>query len=151
MIAEEDLLFRFRNRVLSKFHNVIPMKGVVIKRADPVFEDDRGKIFDLFEEQVHHVGLITFKKGAVRAKHYHKQSIQYSYVLEGVIELIVCPNDRLDEREVIEMAPGTIAAIDPGVVHAYRAKTDASILDLTTLSRADNGYEDDVVRVEMSV
>lgn len=127
------------------------MNGVVIKKVSPVFEDDRGQIFDLFEESVHHVGLITFKEGAVRAKHYHKQSVQYSYVLEGTIDLIVCPSDRLDEREVIEMTPGTIASIDPGVVHAYRAKTDASILDLTTLSRADNGYEDDVVRVEMDV
>lgn len=127
------------------------MNGVIVKKIEPAFEDARGKILDLFEVSVHHVGLITFAEGAVRAKHYHKQSVQYSYVLDGTIDLIVCPSDRLDEREVIEMTPGTAVSIDPGIVHVYRAKTNASILDLTTLSRADNGYEDDVVRVEMDV
>jgi quercetin dioxygenase-like cupin family protein len=127
------------------------MNGVVLKKAEPAFVDDRGQIFDLFEEPVHHVGLITFTKGAVRAKHYHKQSVQYTYVLEGTIELIVYPNGQPEKQEVMEMAPGAIVSIDPGIVHTYRAKTDARILDLTTLSRADNGYEDDVVRVEVNV
>lgn len=127
------------------------MNGVIVKHIDPAFEDDRGKILDLFEVPVHHVGLITFKAGVIRAKHYHKQSTQYSYVLDGTIDLIVCPKDRLDEREVIEMTPGTAVSIEPGVVHVYRARTDASIIDLTTLSREDNGYEEDVVRVEMDV
>ena len=127
------------------------MQGVTIENRVPVFEDERGKIFDLFENQVHHVGLITFSAGAVRAKHYHKQSIQYSYVLEGVVELIVCPKDEPSKRETFEMPEGTAVSIQPGIVHAYRAKTSAAILDLTTLSRADNGYEDDVVRVDMEI
>ncbi|MFA5129336.1 MAG: cupin domain-containing protein [Patescibacteria group bacterium] len=103
------------------------MQGVTVAKINPMFEDDRGKIFDLFEEPVHHVGLITFTEGAVRAKHYHKQSTQYSYVLDGVIELIVCPKDRLDDRETIELSQGMVASIEPGIVHVYRAKTNASI------------------------
>lgn len=127
------------------------MQGVTITRPQPAFTDARGEIFDLLEDSVSHVGLITFTEGAVRAKHWHKQSTQYSYVLEGVIDLIVCSKDALDQREVFEMGPGTVASIAPGIVHAYRAKTPAKILDMTTLTRTDAGYEDDTVRVDMEV
>lgn len=125
------------------------MNGVKISQVTPAFHDDRGDIFDLIEAPVEHVGLITFTAGAVRAKHYHKQSTQYSYVLEGTIELIVFPKDSPETRETVEMGPGTVAAIEPGIVHTYRAKTAAKILDMTTLSRLSTGYEDDTVRVDV--
>ena len=56
----------------------------------PVFSDKRGDIFDIVEGKVGHVGLVTFKTGVIRGNHYHKKSTQYSYVLDGTIELWLC-------------------------------------------------------------
>jgi len=118
-------------------------KNTVLK---PAFRDARGEIFDLIEEKVGHVGLITFVRGAVRANHYHIRSTQYSYVLEGKIKLMISRIDGTRKKEYI-LGPGTLSSIPPKMVHKYTALTKAKMLDITTLSRNDNGYEKDTVRV----
>ncbi|GEM_PF-2211400 len=117
-----------------------------IRELKPAFVDDRGEIFDLVEENVGHVGLITFTAGSVRARHYHLVSAQYSYVLNGEIELTISEIDGSNEEKYL-MKQGTYVRIPPGIVHVYRAVTDASIVDANTLSRKDEAYEDDTVRV----
>jgi len=112
----------------------------------PAFRDARGEIFDLIEEKVGHIGLITFVRGAVRANHYHIRSVQYSYVLEGKIKLMVSHIDGTHKKEYV-LGPGTLSLIPPKMVHKYTALTKAKMLDITTLSRNDNGYEKDTVRV----
>lgn len=119
------------------------------KKIVPVFSDERGNILDLIEEKVGHVGLITFKKGAVRANHYHLESVQFSYILSGTITLRTSAPDGSDVREY-ELTEGTLSRIPPMLVHTYTAQTDAAMLDMTTLSRNDDGYEKDTVRVTHS-
>ena len=46
-------------------------KLIVIKKIEPAFQDHRGSITDVLDKPISHVGLITFTKGALRAKHYH--------------------------------------------------------------------------------
>src|SRR3990167_6536439 len=95
------------------------------KRLIPQFTDERGSIFDLIEEKVGHVGLITSNKGAVRGKHYQKKSI------------------------IIE--PYDLIATPPNVAHAMRALENCVFLDCTTESRGEQGYEQDTVRIEMEI
>jgi quercetin dioxygenase-like cupin family protein len=116
--------------------------------VQPVHTDERGSIFDLIEDTVGHVGFITFKAGAVRANHYHKVSTQYSYVLKGEIELTTANVDG-SNRKVERLTKGMLTKIPAEVVHAYKALTDAEILDMTTLSRSDDGYEADTVRMQI--
>lgn len=118
-------------------------KNAVLK---PAFRDARGEIFDLIEEKVGHIGLITFTKGAVRANHYHLRSTQYSYILDGTIKLMVCRIDGTQKKEYV-LKPGTLTSIPPKMIHKYTALTKARILDITTLSRTDDGYEKDTIRV----
>ncbi|PIR53249.1 hypothetical protein COU76_02045 [Candidatus Peregrinibacteria bacterium CG10_big_fil_rev_8_21_14_0_10_49_10] len=128
------------------------MSTVKITRPSPVHEDDRGIITDLIntaENPVYHIGMITFTKGAVRANHYHKVSEQYDYILEGSIELVTKETDHPDaEVQTVVMHPGDLAYIPANVIHAYRALTPATIIDMTTRSREATGYEDDTVRAE---
>lgn len=119
------------------------------QKIAPVFSDERGDIFDLVEEKVGHVGFITFKKGAVRANHYHIQSVQFSYIVSGTIMLRTSATDGSDVREY-ELTEGTLTRIPPMLVHTYTAQTDATMLDMTTLSRNDDGYEKDTVRIARS-
>jgi quercetin dioxygenase-like cupin family protein len=125
-------------------------KLITIKKIDPAFSDDRGSITDVLDKAISHVGLITFTKGAVRAKHYHKQSTQYDYIVNGKIRLVVCKPDG-SEREDHVLEAGMATEVPPGIVHTYIAEEESSMIDITTLSRADNGYEEDTIRVSIDI
>lgn len=125
-------------------------KLITIKKINPSFSDDRGSITDVLDKPISHVGLITFTKGAVRAKHYHKQSTQYDYIVNGKIRLVVCKPDG-SEREDHVLEAGMATEVPPGIVHTYIAQEESSMIDITTLSRADNGYEEDTIRVEFEI
>ena len=59
---------------------------MIIKDIKKNFEDNRGIITDIItKERIDYVTIITNKKGSVRGNHYHKETIQYLYVLEGSI------------------------------------------------------------------
>lgn len=144
-----SLLYRFRIQLLSK--KIIMEKSLItIRTITPVFADERGSITDILNVELHHIGHITFTPGAVRAKHYHKKSVQYDYVLAGQIRLIVCRPDGTD-REEYALGAGSLTEIPPGVVHTYVGLTDSVMLDMTTLSREADGYEQDTVRVEIEI
>ena len=94
--------------------------------------------------------LITFTKGASRAKHYHKESIQYDFVLSGKIRLVVCMPDG-SKREDHVLEAGMATQVPPGIVHTYIAEEESAMIDITTLSRDDNGYEEDTIRVDLDI
>ncbi len=120
-----------------------------IYKIKPVFKDERGEIFDILESRVNHVGIVTFKKpGVKRGNHYHKKSIQYTYVLNGKIRLITADFDGKNRKEFI-LTPGSFTVIPSKVIHLYISMTDAKIIDLTTISRKKDGYEKDIHRVDI--
>lgn len=90
--------------------------------------------------------MVTFTRGAVRGRHYHLRSTQYSYVIEGTLKLTVSDRNGKYKKEYL-LKPGTLSTIPPGVVHTYTAVTKARMLDLTTLNRKARGYEKDTRRV----
>lgn len=115
-------------------------------KLNPVFKDERGEIFDIVEDYVGHVGMVTFEKGVTRGKHWHKHSTQYSYVLEGKIKLIVSGLQK-KWKKVLMLGPGSLTCIPPKIIHTYIAITPAKMLDVTTISRVKDGYEKDTYRV----
>ena len=140
---EENLLFLFRIRKLFNMAKKTQVQNYKIK---PAFSDRRGHIFDIVEEPLSHVGLITFKKGAVRGNHYHKKSVQYTYILKGKIKFVTS-DVKGGHKKVLILAEGMFSRIPPNMVHAYKALTPATMLDMSTLSRGIKGYEGDTVRV----
>ncbi len=125
------------------------MEGVTVEKISPVHIDERGTITDILNKEVSHVGFIVTKKGVVRAKHYHKQSIQYSYILKGKFEVTVANPDNLEERETFILNAGEMITINSNIVHVFKALEDSDMIDMISLSRAGTGYEDDVVRVNI--
>jgi quercetin dioxygenase-like cupin family protein len=123
------------------------MEGVTIETISPVYEDKRGKITDLLNEKINHVGYITTKKGETRGKHYHRESIQYSYILSGKFEVLLAKPDKLSEIEKIILNKGELITINPNNIHTFTALEDAEMIDMISLSREGTGYETDVVRV----
>ncbi|HCM43468.1 MAG: Cupin 2 conserved barrel domain protein [Candidatus Kaiserbacteria bacterium GW2011_GWC2_49_12] len=123
-----------------------PAEGVKNTKLAPVFSDARGDIFDIAEGTIGHVGMVTFAKGAIRGKHYHKESTQYSYVISGTLKFTVSDIDGENAREYV-LEKGDLSTIPPRVIHMYEALSDAVMLDLTTLARTNDGYEKDTVRI----
>jgi len=126
------------------------MSNVTVTTLEPAFSDARGAITDILnaDQEIHHIGIITFSEGAVRANHYHHQSHQYDYVLAGRIELRTrVASDEFAPVRTDILLPNQLASIPAGVIHAYKALEPSSMIDVTTLSRSGNGYEDDTVRV----
>lgn len=123
-------------------------KKVKVYGIKPVFSDKRGNIYDILEEMIQHVGMVTFtKKGIIRGNHYHKKSTQYSYVLSGKIKLTTKNLDGKNKGTFM-MNEGTFAEIPAGVIHTYESLSRAVMLDMTTASRKESGYEEDTIRVQ---
>ena len=117
-----------------------------------VHQDKRGQIYDIWKEPVHHVGIVTFVKGATRAKHYHKLSGQYNYLLKGKIKLVT-KNVRVKNSipRTIIMNEGDMVLIPSNYYHELTALTSSTLLVATTGSRkhGSEDYEKDTYRMEI--
>jgi quercetin dioxygenase-like cupin family protein len=112
----------------------------------PAHTDERGTITDLIADGViNAVTMITFTKGAVRANHYHKETIQWNYVISGEVLLVTqLPGGERQERL---LKKGDFALSRENERHALRAETDAEVLILTRGPRAGFDYEKDTYRL----
>ena len=119
-----------------------------IIRLKPSFKDDRGEIIDLLEnENINAVTIITFKRGAVRGNHYHKQTTQWNYVMAGRIKLVSQdPGEAVVETV---MNSGDFVATGPNVRHALVGLEDSTLMVFTKGPRGGKEYESDTYRLEV--
>lgn len=121
-----------------------------ITKIKPVFEDERGSIFDLLtDESIHHVGLLKSKKSSTRGKHYHKEQKQYTLVTKGRVKAIT--KNLLDKNakiETTELNVMDMILFPPFYYHALEAVEDYECLVFTSKSRKGTGYEEDTFRIQ---
>ena len=117
-------------------------------KAKPAFSDARGEIIYLLEnENINAVTVITFKKGAVRANHYHKHTTQWNYVMSGSIRLVTqMPGEA--PREAV-MRAGDFIATGPDERHALQGLEDSTLMVFTKGPRGGKEYESDTYRLEV--
>ena len=59
------------------------MKKIHLK---PAFSDNRGDITDIIDHtEIEAVTIITFNPGVVRGNHYHKETVQWNYLISGKV------------------------------------------------------------------
>jgi quercetin dioxygenase-like cupin family protein len=111
-------------------------------------EDHRGKIIDIVKKtDFEYATIITSTKGAVRANHYHKETIQYLYVLNGRLRSVVqMPGQPASEKI---LAQGDMVVNEPYEAHAFEALEDSSFIVLTRGPRGGEDYEKDTFRLEV--
>src|SRR3989344_7560143 len=112
----------------------------------PAFQDDRGEIIDIMTEPVHHVGIVTFKKGSVRGRHYHKESAQMNYILKGRVQLTMKDmTNKNSQPETIVMEERDMITMPENWYHEFIGLEDDSVLLFsTTGGRHDSAaYEAD--------
>ncbi len=122
-----------------------------VQKIKPAFEDERGSIWDyLTDEDIHHIGFLKSKKGAVRGKHYHKEQKQYTLVTKGKILVIgkdLSKNN--SEIETQELENMDMVLFPPLYYHSIEAiKGDAECLVFTSKSRKGTEYEEDTFRIQ---
>jgi quercetin dioxygenase-like cupin family protein len=118
-----------------------------VKKIKAAFEDGRGRITDIISgEPVEHATIITNRKGAVRANHYHKDTFQYLYVLQGKLRVV----GQMPGKDPVEaiMVEGDLIVNVPEERHAFEALEDSTFLVLTRGPRGGEDYEKDTYRLE---
>jgi quercetin dioxygenase-like cupin family protein len=120
---------------------------MIVKKITTAFEDDRGKIIDILQHvPVDSVTIITCNKDSIRANHYHKESVQYSYVLSGqMLAYSQMPGEEV-ESQILE--DGDMMESPPLERHALHALEDSVLLIITRGPRGGKNYEDDTFRVD---
>jgi quercetin dioxygenase-like cupin family protein len=111
------------------------------------FEDVRGVIQPLVDENLGGCALITSKKGARRANHYHKSDWHYCYLLSGQLEYLYRPVGSNDAPKKVVVEPGQLFYSPPMVEHVMHFTEDSTFIVLSGKPRQHEDYEDDVVRV----
>lgn len=125
------------------------LKKIKIKSA---FTDKRGHIFDIWTEAVHHIGIVTFVKGAIRGRHYHKLSSQNNYLLKGKLKLVVKSlKIKNSVPQTIIIQEGEMVIVPPNWYHAFTALVPSRLLFSTSGSRkhGSKDYEKDNYRIEI--
>ena len=121
-------------------------EDVIVKLLD-AFEDDRGAIQPLVDMDMKSCVLITSKKGAVRANHFHTTDWHFCYVLEGEIDYYHRPTGSDQEPEIVRVRKGELCFTPPMVDHQMIFLEETTFLTLGRNSRSQEVYEADVVRI----
>lgn len=92
------------------------------------------------------VTYITFKKGAVRGNHYHKETTQADTVLSG---RLLCKNPQAVGylNNTLVLLAGNICKHEPGDPHAYEALEDSEMISVCIGKRRGEHYEEDTFRL----
>jgi quercetin dioxygenase-like cupin family protein len=108
--------------------------------------DDRGQITDLLiGERIDAITLITSRAGVVRGNHYHRETVQWVYLLEGRLRVSAQREPGpVEEREIV---PGQLVCHEAMEAHSIFAIEDSSFLVFTKGPRQGEAYESDTYRL----
>jgi len=127
----------------------------IIKKIKVFSSDDRGEIIDIFtHEPKDHCTIVTFTKNAIRGNHFHKESIQSAYVMEGnfqIYNVMIGEDLKYDSKqiEMIETTKVDYITHEKSEAHAYKCTYDkGSLMVFTEGVRGGKFYEDDTYRIE---
>jgi quercetin dioxygenase-like cupin family protein len=97
---------------------------------------------------------VTFTKDAIRGNHFHKESIQSAYVMEGnfqIYNVMIDKDLKYDSKkiEIIETTKGDYITHEKFEAHSYKCTSDSgSLMVFTKGVRGGKFYEDDTYRIE---
>lgn len=119
---------------------------MILERRNPAFADKRGEITDIVENvPFDSLTLITCNKGAVRANHFHKETVQYTYLLSGSCRYVSQQPGAPMEEAIV--AKGDLVVSPPLESHAFEALEDSVLLAFCKGPRAGTQYETDTFRL----
>lgn len=123
---------------------------IKVHHLKPIDRDKRGSIIKVMQGKIISVLVISSKKRAVRANHYHKKDSHYVYMISGKMRYTAkdLSKKRVRKQAVI-LKTGDLVYTPPMVAHAMEFLEDSVFLALTTQKRDQKHYENDTVRIEL--
>jgi quercetin dioxygenase-like cupin family protein len=117
-----------------------------IEKPDVKYADPRGEIVDiLVKEPVEYVTLIRSRTGAVRGNHFHRETLQWIYLLEGRLKVLYrMPGEPVKARLV---EPGELFLNVVNEHHSVEAVEESTFIVLTRGPRGGDDYENDTFRL----
>ena len=114
------------------------------------FVDKRGFIVDiLYNTKINHVALIKSNKKSIRGNHFHKKTIQYTYVLDGKLYYFK-KKGRSYQKTILKK--GDLIKTVPLEIHAFKFLAERNtLLIFSSGLRGGKDYEKDTFRVESIV
>ena len=121
-----------------------------IQQIKLTFEDSRGTITDIVEQiDFNGATIISSKAGSIRGNHYHKESVQYIYVLAGKM---ISRSKKMGEKltEVVVQRADLISH-EKYEAHMFEALEDTTFLVLSSGLRTGKDYEKDTFRISCQI
>ena len=114
-----------------------------------IFEDKRGKIFNIANLLFRSCALIKSKKNSIRANHYHKKDWHYCYVLKGKIAYYHRRHGIKTKPKKIIINEGELFFTPPMVDHAMKFLSYTEFLTLGRGSRFKIDYDKDTNKIDL--
>lgn len=113
-----------------------------------IYKDKRGLIADvIYNTKINHIAYITTKKNGIRGNHYHKKTVQYTFVLDGRIRYYYKKKSVKKVSNLI-LKKGDLIKSKFNEIHAFKTLSNKSVmLALTVGIRGGKDYEKDTFRV----
>ena len=109
-------------------------------KAYMVHEDERGLICGITQDQWHEVNYVETCAGGIRGGHYHKETRELFYILEGVVDVTIINTQPCAETAVTALA-GSILVIEPYEYHTFSVPVATRWINM--LSKSHNPLQPD--------
>jgi len=122
------------------------LSGKVVKNSLPAFHDSttaeaptqkrlllpHGELAQFYDsdEAMHYMAYIELRTGNVRGNHYHKEKIEFVYLIQGEATLAV-EDVHLRERVSMPLRAGDLVRIETEVAHAFRTSTSGHAVEFS--------------------
>lgn len=86
------------------------------------------------------INYIETFAGEVRGGHYHTETRELFFIIEGEVEITIQSVDRNETRNVLVMK-GSIFVVEPGEVHTFSCKTACKWINVLSKRIDDQFYD----------
>lgn len=113
-------------------------------------EDERGSITDILDSiDFNGATIIKSRKGCIRGNHFHKETIQYIYVIKGKMK---SQSKKIDEDLIeIILETGDLISHESLEAHNFEALEDSTFIVLSSGLRTGKDYEKDTYRLNTPI
>ncbi|MFA6888329.1 MAG: cupin domain-containing protein [Candidatus Woesearchaeota archaeon] len=105
------------------------------------FSDNRGAFFGIVNSgKWEEINYVETEAGQVRGGHYHKETKELFYIIEGEIEIKIA---NIDEKNIKKytVSRGMILVVEPFEVHTFICKTKCKWINVLS-KRIDDQFHD---------
>ncbi len=128
------------------------VRNIYTDKKDPleIFEDERGKIMDIFyKDDIQHVAQINSEPNVIRGNHYHKETTQHMLIISGSMEYWYKNLDSNEKPKMVLLKKGDLVSTPPFEIHTLKIGSDGnSFIVFSSGLRGGKDYESDTYRVE---